>query len=57
MLMKDLDGNGILDSKEFHAALVSIGIPSPSEEIVHAVMKAADENHDGGIDYKEVFFV
>lgn len=50
----DMDGNGVLDSAELRVALTGMGEVMTEEE-VDELIKSADTNGDGLIDYKEFF--
>eukprot|EP01126_Amoeba_proteus_P050155 TRINITY_DN5904_c0_g1_i2.p1 TRINITY_DN5904_c0_g1~~TRINITY_DN5904_c0_g1_i2.p1 ORF type:complete len:149 (-),score=40.92 TRINITY_DN5904_c0_g1_i2:131-577(-) len=48
----DADGNGSIDKKELHSVLEQLG-EDVDEEQLNEMMKAADINNDGTIDYNE----
>lgn len=49
----DLDGGGTLDLSEIRAAITLAGKDLSSEQI-DLMLRTADEDHNGGIDYEEV---
>jgi hypothetical protein len=50
----DKDRSGKIDAAEFGAALMSLGIGEASTAVVKAIIKSADPNGDGKLDYKEL---
>ena len=49
--MFDIDGNGLIDEKELKTTMKNLG-ESVSKSDVKAMIKAADKNGDGKIDYE-----
>ena len=49
----DLDGNGLIDKKEFRAACVSLGVSFP-RDIVDGVFDILDDDGSGTIDHGEL---
>lgn len=49
----DADGSGTLDRGEFKQAVAMVGYPDASDGVVTEVMKLADLDTDGEIDYNE----
>jgi len=47
----DIDGNGLIDEKELKTTMKNLG-ESVSKSDVKAMIKAADKNGDGKIDYE-----
>jgi calmodulin len=47
----DRDGNGLIDQKELRATMKSLG-ENLSKNDIKAMIKAADKNGDGKIDYE-----
>ncbi len=52
----DKDGSGSLDAAEFRLALEQVGIVGASDAVIASVMKTADKNADGVVEYQEVSF-
>lgn len=50
----DQNSNGFIEMPEFEATLRAMGINNLSEEVICAVMKSADTNGDGTLDYLEL---
>jgi len=48
----DIDGNGTIDEKELRATMKKLG-ENLSDDDVKAMIKAADKNNDGKVDYEE----
>jgi len=53
----DKDRSGKIDADEFKAALVKMGIEVPKKKVIKAIMKTADPNGDGELEYKELLAV
>ena len=51
--MFDIDGNGLIDEKELKTTMKNLG-ESVSKSDVKAMIKAADKNGDGKIDYEGI---
>lgn len=55
----DKDGNGFISASEFKAVMAEYGTPISDEELA-AIIKNADENHDGKIGFEgkpeQIFF-
>jgi len=51
----DSDGSGIVDVPEMQAALLAMGleVEAADPRVSTALLKAADRNHDGHVDYAE----
>lgn len=47
----DIDGNGTIDEKELRATMKKLG-EQLSDDDVRAMIKAADRNDDGKVDYE-----
>ncbi|ESO10357.1 hypothetical protein HELRODRAFT_91884, partial [Helobdella robusta] len=52
----DKDGNGLIDKSELKSTMRSLG-ENLSDKDVKAMIKAADKNGDGKIDYEGKFFI
>lgn len=48
----DMDGNGTIDEKELRVTMKKLG-EKLSDEDIRAMIRAADKNGDGKIDYEE----
>ena len=54
MPQMDKDRSGEVDVEEFRAALGRMGIAGVSPEVAAAVLRRADANGDGHLDFKEI---
>jgi Ca2+-binding EF-hand superfamily protein len=50
----DTDNSGYIDKDEFKAALDNMGIEGVSAKVIRRVMRTADPNGDGQLDFREV---
>ena len=50
----DIDGNGVIDSKELSDTLAGLGNGVVSQHNVEQLLRAADKNGDGQIDYEGI---
>lgn len=49
----DVDGNGYIDTQELKSTMRNLGQKRIKDDEVAGMMKSADKNHDGKIDYEE----